>query len=1768
MTATPKVPSGFLCVVLAAGLLAGGTARADDRFWSSPAGGAFEDAGNWGGDAPPSVGDAAVFDLVSAGYVVQFASSRTCDYLFVLNDGVELALNGNLWTLQAPVASVVVGQFDGDVADLTVTNGTLAGAEMLIADHFNAIGTLVVGAGGSVVQGSIRIGTYGDGAAEVTGGGMVAAGRLTVGVFDYSIGYLTVLDAGSGVDCGGDLTVGDLGQAYVTVANGAIANVGGRTTVAANAASDGFLTVQDGGSRLDIHGDLTVGEDGWATLDVLDGGSVSSAAGQVAQGVTSRAAANVAGAGSRWELSDRLTVGASGEGMLTVSEGGQVAGATAGVVGSSAGGLGLAKVLDAGSLWSIEGDLTVGEADGASGALRVEDGGAVTCLSAHVGRAGAAWGDLVVSGLDATLTCQNELNVGFSGMGGLTVSLGAAVQCGGSGHVGRDAGSQGEAFVTGAGAAWQMDGDLRCGDLGTGSLSVSGGGYVRFNWGTLGGGADANGTLMVTGPGSCVEAGSRIAVGWEGIGTLAVDDGGLLRCTDLDVALGDSGVGQVLAIGEGSRIEASGGIYVGGGVGWGVLFVADGATVEAPREVQVRSGSQIDLDGGTVRTHNIWLDGGELYGCGRADAWVHGNGPITAAGGTLTIGSDAGPNVQVTGSTYVADDATLEVVSPGRARIGGQVTLTNGVLIAGNGVEMDVLAGYGVVVGEAVAAARPIDSPPAPVRLTVGLDLAGLDAAVYSLGVADLGPITKLSGGRLYVVDPSGVEALRLAEGDVLEGPGQVDADVRLQNAVIDAGGGTLAITGGPGRHLSGYGVLVGDVWADAFDIAAPTGTVELAGELHLADRWAKVFSLGEARLGDITTLEGGGIQSPSGLALPAGALLMGHGRIEAPFYAERGSMIVATGDLEIGGWFAFAGFWTQGLLEVGPHRLTLASFGPAYLDGVTIVDGGTIVALSCIEMGNLAELHGAGRIEGSIDLQNGLIQAADGGTIEIARSLSGCGIIIGDVLARDWTIAYHPSGQVRVEGEDGFDLNIGAQVATIYTNATAILDCRVYLAGGTLECDKGIRFGSDAAGGGAGAPAANGGTEAPAIEGFGTVAAAVSGAVDIYAAGGRLSIGDAARADGVDLAGGRVYVAADAALELLDADDAQFAVEEIHLDGGVLIARGGAALGPMTLLWGHGVIVGEVLGGLPAIRHPSQPVRLTVPLDVGAQRAVVHSAGEAALRDVQLGGGTLAACQPLRFAGGTLSGFGGVEANVFLQNASILAAEGRTITIWGDVGGFGVIAGDVRAETWGIEDPQGTVELTDRLDVGGRIATVYSQAPAGLARTRLDGGTLECAQGFRLRSAARLDGHGTVLGGLYGEPGSVIQAEDGDLHLGQPQATAAFATDGVLEVGAERIFIHSAAPAALGARTALRGGSLIAPAGVALGAGDTLEGWGAIDAPVAAAAGSSIAALGSLALGADVVHGFHDDGEMHVAHYAVELRDRNQAVLGSLTTLGDEGGGGSLAAANGSLLDRGRDLIGHGDVTGDFENQGYVLGEPPGLTFHDRVSGSGEFDGEIIFAGTLSPGDSPAVVRFGGSVTFTSTARLEIELAESGNSDPARPRYDALDVAGNVSLSGALGLTWLPRAGEPACRFGGAYDVIVYGGDLGGAFEAGGELAAYFAGINYAADLGGQTKAVRVELYGLLDGDADLSGRVAREDFLALRGAFGAADAKWAEGDFDFDGDVDAFDYVVLKRNCGVSVPGPASVPEPAALCPLAAGALLCLRGRRPAGPRAADRG
>ena len=318
---------------------------------------------------------------------------------------------------------------------------------------------------------------------------------------------------------------------------------------------------------------------------------------------------------------------------------------------------------------------------------------------------------------------------------------------------------------------------------------------------------------------------------------------------------------------------------------------------------------------------------------------------------------------------------------------------------------------------------------------------------------------------------------------------------------------------------------------------------------------------------------------------------------------------------------------------------------------------------------------------------------------------------------------------------------------------------------------------------------------------------------------------------------------------------------------------------------------------------------------------------------------------------------------------------------------------------------------------------TIEDGATLALAAATLDTGRLVIAAG------GVLNVEGTVSGAVECQEGGEINIV-GDATLGDAGRYDGFDYAGALSVGSHTVTLHAKGFVRLGGIvTELGGGRLIVPNGIALGVGKDLSGTGAVNAKVSAGFGSTIeAAGGDLALGsADAYDGFYSDGLLLTGSNAVTIQDRNEAVLGSLTELGDGAAGGTLTAGNATpddthahfLLEQGKNMVGRGSVNGHYKNHGHVIGD--GTSGDERivfnapwiVSGKGTFTNTLIL-GTFAPSESFGITP-GENQGFGGTVQIELGGTEPGFGDD---NHDQINDTGTILLDGEPTLEILPWNG------------------------------------------------------------------------------------------------------------------------------------------------------
>src|SRR3954452_3172277 len=313
-------------------------------------------------------------------------------------------------------------------ATLTVRNGgTVSNLIGFIGRYSTSTSTATVdGAGSSWTSSSdLLVGYSGNGTMTVRNGGTVSSDYGNIAVDPGSIGAVTVDGAGSAWTAAGDFYVGSGGNGTLTVRTVGTLSNGGVAYIGADSTSTGTATVDGAGSTWTSSSDLYVGSAGNGTLNILNGGRVTSGWGFVAADPGSTGAVTVNGAGSGWTTAGDLYVGSSGSATLAILNGGAVSNGGGSYLGVAPGSTGAATVDGAGSNWTISGNL--GIASQGSGTLTIRNGAAVSNVFGSLAIQSGSTATVTVDGTGSTWTNSADLHVGYAGNGTLTIRNGGSV---------------------------------------------------------------------------------------------------------------------------------------------------------------------------------------------------------------------------------------------------------------------------------------------------------------------------------------------------------------------------------------------------------------------------------------------------------------------------------------------------------------------------------------------------------------------------------------------------------------------------------------------------------------------------------------------------------------------------------------------------------------------------------------------------------------------------------------------------------------------------------------------------------------------------------------------------------------------------------------------------------------------------------------------------------------------------------------------------------------------------------------------------------------------------------------------------------------------------------------------------------------------------------------------------------------------------------------------------------------------------------------------
>lgn len=343
-----------------------------------------------------------------------------------------------------------------------------------------------------------------------------------------------------------------------------------------------------------------------------------------------------------------------------------------------------------------------------TGALNVNSGSHVSVLGGNsrvtLGKGATGAGSLTINGAGSTLTVANQLWVGGSGDGDLTIQNGGLLVTQGvsgleSAIIGTFAGSDSILTINGEGSLWWNRNAIRVGNSGRGVLMISNGGdlYSEQVAHSPEIGTSGSGAAVVTGLGSTWTAPHTMYIGSTGTGTLSILDGGHVASDSALIRGLDSGSGQVFVSGAGSSWTINGGPLTIGLPELGfstsptLLNIDSGGAVDVVGDILLNDQGNLIFQGGTLSAGSISQQGGSFQ-------WYDGvlhtsvfNGDLNNGGGMLAPGqsiggttifgdylqqSSAAMEIEITHPTFMGSDPERDFVFiDGVGTLGGDLQL-------------------------------------------------------------------------------------------------------------------------------------------------------------------------------------------------------------------------------------------------------------------------------------------------------------------------------------------------------------------------------------------------------------------------------------------------------------------------------------------------------------------------------------------------------------------------------------------------------------------------------------------------------------------------------------------------------------------------------------------------------------------------------------------------------------------------------------------------------------------------------------------------------------------------------------------------------------------------------------------------------------------------------------------------------------------------------------------------------------------------------------
>jgi fibronectin-binding autotransporter adhesin len=674
-------------------------------------------------DGTNSVANALILGVIEGSHGLYTISGGMLD---VHNGSIEVGpvgtgqFNLNGGSVIADEISVGAnGAFNGNGSGSLTVNRITGSWNNISANTFilghsggSGIGNLVISAGQTITavqqqvdRGSIL--TNNGGMNSVSGGLFLGYDSDSSGTYELS---------GSGQLSSSSQYVGYSGSGSLSITNGGSVTTTFRGFIGYGTGSTGTVTVDGTGSTWNSS-ELWLGGvydpyqnpgGGSGTLNVTNGGNVSTAFGYVGYNSSAAGTVTVDGSASMWTNSRDLRIGVRGRGVLSIANGGAVRN-DGGIIGSGSTSSGTVTVDGSGSKWTNGSDLEIGYSGSAT--LNITNGGSVSVATeTYVGYGAGSTGAINFGTNGGTLTTRSLLAAPSQLTGDGTISARGLVSdidliFDATHGLARtitlnSLSSQNVSINLDMTGGTSTNGALGAGWNGTGSLAIRDGIVMDSDSGWLGYHFGSTGTATVSGSGSTWNNSSifvGLSVGLFGSGVLIITDGGRVVDASAGCIGSNSGAtGTVTVDGAGSMWINGGGLDVGGsryspygdsGSGRGTLNITNGGSVSS-------DGGYLGWDSSATGTVTVdgagskWNNSDELY------VGVSGSGTLNITnGGSVSnsnyrayVGGNSGSMGAVTldgsGSTWINN--SLYVGYEGT----GTVTQTDGTVSVANTLKL------------------------------------------------------------------------------------------------------------------------------------------------------------------------------------------------------------------------------------------------------------------------------------------------------------------------------------------------------------------------------------------------------------------------------------------------------------------------------------------------------------------------------------------------------------------------------------------------------------------------------------------------------------------------------------------------------------------------------------------------------------------------------------------------------------------------------------------------------------------------------------------------------------------------------------------------------------------------------------------------------------------------------------------------------------------------------------------------------------------------